>query len=88
MTILSGGDTICLVKDKFGYSPESDFKSRTLAGGAATQFRVGELLPGLLTLNTSYNAFNGLDLYHGLGGYPLGFELTAPKIPQNLKPLG
>ncbi len=85
MTILSGGDTTALAV-RLGYSPINDFKTRTLAGGAATQYRVGELLPGLLALNTSYNAFNGLSLDSGLGNYPLGFELTAPRIPELLRP--
>lgn len=85
MTILSGGDTTASAI-RFGYSPEKDFKSRTLAGGAATQFRVGELLAGLYMLHISYNAFNGLPPDKGLEGYNLGFEHTAPRIPDLLKP--
>ena len=85
MTILTGGDTTALVNG-LGYSPERDFKTRTLAGGAATQYRVGEILPGLYMLNTSYNAFNGLPLNSGLGSYQLGFEPVAPRIPELLRP--
>lgn len=84
MTILSGGNTTALAH-RLGYSPDNDFRTRTLAGGAATQYRVGELLPGLLMLNTSYNAFNGLDPITNLGKYALGFELMPPAIPERLQ---
>lgn len=85
MTILSGGDTTALVT-RIGYSPESDFKTRTLAGGAATQFRVGELLAGLYMLHVSYNSFNGLPLTNGLGSHNVGFDPVAPRIPELLRP--
>jgi phosphoglycerate kinase len=85
-TILSGGNTNTLVSE-LGYSPHEDFTFVTLAGGAATRYHTGGThLPGLLMLNTSYNAFNGVDLYKGLENNPVAFELTAPRIPQNLKP--
>lgn len=82
-TIVSGGDTNNLVS-RFGYSPKEDFRFSTLAGGAATEYHSGIPLPGLLMLNTSYNAFNGRDLYGGLGNYNLGFDLKAPKMPAQL----
>ncbi|MEK6909913.1 MAG: phosphoglycerate kinase [Candidatus Aenigmatarchaeota archaeon] len=85
-TILSGGDTNSLVS-KFGYSGQRDFSYFTLAGGAASEYHAGNLLPGLLMLNTSFNAFFGRPLETGLPlGYKVGFELIAPKIPENLKP--
>lgn len=85
-TILSGGNTNTLVSE-LGYSPHDDFTFVTLAGGAATRYHAGGTpLPGLLMLNTSRNAFDGVDLYKGLENSPVTFELTAPRIPQNLKP--
>ena len=86
ITILSGGDTNNLVS-RFGYNPKADFTYFTLAGGASTEYLAGNLLPGTLMLNTSYNAFWSLPLENGLPeGYNLGFQLIAPKIQDNLKP--
>ena len=86
VTILCGGDTIALA-GKAGYDADKDFTSMTLAGGAAAQFKAGkQILPGLYMLHISYNAFNRLPLGEGLAGTNLGFEHTAPRIPELLKP--
>lgn len=86
VTILCGGDTIALA-GKTGHDLDKDFTSRTLAGGAAAQFKAGkQILPGLYMLHISYNALNGKPLGDGLGGYNLGFDHTAPRIPELLKP--
>lgn len=81
-TILSGGDTYNLISG-FGYSPQNDFSYSTLAGGAATEYLAGILLPGLLMLNTSYNAFYSKELDSGLPkNYEIGFKLVPPTIPK------
>lgn len=85
-TILSGGDTNNLIS-KFGFSAESDFSHFTLAGGAAAEYHAGNILPGIVMLNTSYNAFWGLELSSGLPpGYPRNISEIAPRIPENLRP--
>ncbi|MBI2558119.1 phosphoglycerate kinase [Candidatus Woesearchaeota archaeon] len=85
-TILSGGDTNNLIS-KFGFSAETDFTHFTLAGGAAAEYHAGNILPGVVMLNTSYNAFWGLDLSTGLPlGYPRNISEIAPRIPESLRP--
>lgn len=86
ITILAGGNTHNLAT-KLGYPPKRDFSYATLAGSAAIEYQFGILPPGLLMLNTSYNVFNGHDLYRGLEGHrELGFELVPPRIPELLRP--
>jgi 3-phosphoglycerate kinase len=82
-TIVSGGDTNNLVS-RLHYFPQTDFTFSTLAGGAATEYHSGILLPGLLMLNTSYNQFNGRTLSEGLENYNFGFKLESPKKPVDL----
>ena len=85
-TILAGGNSHNLATN-LGYQPKGDFTYATLAGSAAIEYQFGILPPGLLMLNTSYNTFNGHDLYRGLQEPgKLGFELVAPRIPALLMP--
>lgn len=79
-TIISGGDTIASVKI-CGFEPEQ-FDRHSLSGNAFIQYFEGnQILPGLLALHLSYNAFNGINLKENLPeNFNPGFKLYEPAV--------
>lgn len=77
-TIAGGGDTKTMVT-LCGLDPKK-FGRFSLSGGAFIEYLAGRtILPGLVSLNTTFNAFHHLDLRTGIPPpYKLGYELKAP----------